>query len=190
LTAKIPTVGKVGLVICSDQAPGEGRGAVLVTGQLHWEANKIVITYMHRWSREVFYKDAKHALGFSDDQCRSETAIETHGYLVFCASSLLKLSVLSAPLSEHWDRHLNTSGVALRRQVRSVMEPLILACHRFLAGGRTPQHVFNLLCTSLPNISKILGMLTRNITRCQEGIAAVSFAGATAMCAKHACFPA
>jgi SRSO17 transposase len=68
-TAKIPTVGKVRLV----------------TGQLHWEANKIVITYMHRWSREVFYKDAKHALGFSDDQCRSETAIETHGYLVFCA---------------------------------------------------------------------------------------------------------
>ena len=146
-TAKIPTWGKVRLGICSDQAPGEGRCAVLVTGQLHWDAKKIVITYMNRWSIEVFYKDAKHALGFSDDPCRSETAIEKHWYLVFCAYSLLKLSMLSAPLYENWERQLKTIGVALRRQVRSVIEPLIMACHRFLAGGRKPPQVFNLLFT-------------------------------------------
>jgi hypothetical protein len=146
-TAKIPTLGKVRLVICSDKAPGEGRCAVLVTGQLHWEANKIVTIYMNRWSREVFYKDAKQALGFSDDQCRSETAIEKHWYLVFCAYSLLKLSVMSAPLYENWERQLKTIGVALRQQVRSVIEPLIVACHRLLACGRNPQQVLNLLFT-------------------------------------------
>ena len=146
-TARIPTLGKVRLVICYDKAPGEGRCAVLVTGQLNWEAKKIVTTYANRWSIEVFYKDAKQTLGFSDYQCRSETAIEKHWYLVFCAYSLLKLSVLSAPLYENWERHLKTIGVALRRPVRSVIEPWILACHRFLAGGRNPQQVFNLLFT-------------------------------------------
>ena len=70
-----------------------------------------------------------------------------HWYLVFCAYSLLKLSVLSAPLYEKWERQLKTIGVALQWQVRSVIEQLIMACHRLLACGRNPQQVFNLLFT-------------------------------------------
>ena len=107
----------------------------------------MVTTYLNRWSIEVFYKDAKPALGFSDYQCRREPAIAKHGYLVFCAYSLLKLSVMSAPLYEKWERQLKTLGVALRRQVRRVIEPLIMACHRFLASGKNPQQVFHLLFT-------------------------------------------
>jgi hypothetical protein len=58
---------------------------VLGTGPLHREAKKIVTSDMNRWSIEIFYKDAKQALGFSDDQCRSETALANQWYLVCCA---------------------------------------------------------------------------------------------------------
>src|SRR6266850_112897 len=144
-TAQIATLGKVRLVISFDNKKCEGNYAILITRQIHWEAKRIILTYCCRFQIEVFYKDAKQQLGFSDYQCRKEPAIEKHWYMVFCAYSLLKLDMLQAPVYQTWQRKLKTIGVAVRRQAQSVIEKLILSAHKMLSNETDPQALFNFL---------------------------------------------
>lgn len=144
-TARLKTLGKVRLVVSFPTADCTGSYAVLVTRQIHWEAKKIIRTYCRRFQIEVFYKDAKQQLGFSDYQCRKEEAIGKHWYMVFCAYSLLKLDMLQTPAYQAWQRKLKTISVALQRQAQSVIEQLILACHRILSREPNPEHLFKLL---------------------------------------------
>lgn len=144
-TAQLNTLGKVRLVISFDTEECSGSPAVLVTRQLHWEAKRIINTYCCRFQIEVFYKDAKQRLGFSDYQCRREAAIRKHWYLVFCAYSLLKLDMLEAPAYQTWQRKLKTIGVAVRRQAQWVIEELILTSHKILTREANPAELFKLL---------------------------------------------
>ncbi len=144
-TARIETLGKVRIVVSFADPDCEGAYAVLVTRQMNWEAKRILRAYCGRFQVEVFYKDAKQHLGFSDYQCRTASAIQKHWYLVFGAYSLLKLDLLRAPLYQTWQRKLKTIGVALQRQAQSLVEQLILACHRILSQGTHPEQLFKLL---------------------------------------------
>lgn len=144
-SARLNTLGKVRLVISFDTEECTGSPAVLVTRQIQWEAKRIISTYCGRFSIEVFYKDAKQQLGFSDYQCRSEAAIGKHWYLVFCAYSLLKLDMLEAPAYQTWQRKLKTIGVAVRRQAQWVIEELILTSHKILTHEANPAELFKLL---------------------------------------------
>ena len=144
-TAHIETLGKVRLVVSFADPACEGSYAVLVTRQMQWEAQRILRAYCGRFPIEVFYKDAKQHLGFSDYQCRTADAIQKHWYLVFGAYSLLKLELLRSPLYQTWQRKLKTIGVALRRQSQALVEQMILACHRLLSQGTNPEQLFKLL---------------------------------------------
>jgi len=144
-TARIATLGKVRIVVSFADELCQGNYAVLVTRQMNWEARRILRAYCGRFQVEVFYKDVKQHLGFSDYQCRTASAIQKHWYLVFGAYSLLKLDLLRSPLYQTWQRKLKTIGVALRRQAQSLVEQLILACHRILSQGTHPEQLFKLL---------------------------------------------
>lgn len=144
-TARIETLGKVRIVVSFADPACQGSYAVLVTRQMNWEAQRILGAYCGRFQVEVFYKEAKQHLGFTDSQCRTAPAMQKHWYLVFGAYSLLKLDLLRSPLYQTWQRTLKTIGVALRRQAQSLVEQLILACHRILSQGTHPEQLFKLL---------------------------------------------
>lgn len=144
-TANIKTLGKVRLVVSWVDEKCEKSYAVLVSGQIHWEAKKIINTYCERFSIEVFYKDAKQHLGFSDYQCRSEQTIGKHWYLVFCAYSLLRLDMLQTPAYQTWQRKLKTISVAAKRQAQWVIEELILTSHKILSQKENPADLFKFL---------------------------------------------
>ena len=144
-TARIETLGKVRLVVSFADPQCEGSYAILVTRQMQGEAQRILRAYCGRFQIEVFYKDAKQHLGFSDYQCRTTDAIQKHWYLVFGAYSLLRLELLRSPLYQTWQRKLKTIGVALRRQSQALVEQMILECHRLLSQGTHPQQLFKLL---------------------------------------------
>ncbi len=144
-TAQLNTLGCVRLVISFDTEECSGSYAVLVTRQIHWEAKRIISSYCGRFQIEVFYKDAKQQLGFSDYQCRREEAIRKHWYMVFCAYSLLKLDMLEAPAYQRWQRQLKTISVAVRRQAQWVIEELILTSHKILTREPNPEKLFKLL---------------------------------------------
>lgn len=143
--AQIKKLGKVRIVVSWVDEKCEKSYAVLVTSQRHWEAKRIINTYCERFTIEVFYKDAKQHLGFSDYQCRSEQTIGKHWYLVFCADSLLRLDMVKTPAYEKWQRKLKTIGVAVKRQAQWVIEELILASHRILSQEENPADLFKFL---------------------------------------------
>ena len=91
---RLPSLGKVRLVISFDNSDLKGTCAVLVTNHLSWSAKKIIETYLLRWPIETFYQDAKQLLGLNDYRMRTAKAIQKHWCLVFVAYSFLHLACL------------------------------------------------------------------------------------------------
>jgi hypothetical protein len=164
LTVRIPSLGKVRLVISQEKRDLSGRCAVLVSNRTAWSAKEIVSKYLLRWPIETFYQDSKQQLGFNEYRMRSAEAFGKHWCLVYVAYSLLHLECLrgetkplstSAVKSEEEKALLSEEalkilpaksiGQVCREQARSLMESLILKAHDLLAGGQTVQAVFDFL---------------------------------------------
>jgi hypothetical protein len=100
LTVRIPSLGKVRLVISYENAKLTNTYVVLVTNALDWEAKRIIATYLLRWPIETFYQDGKEQLGLDEYLMRDAKAIGKHWCLVFVAYSLLHLDCLPSPLAK------------------------------------------------------------------------------------------
>lgn len=141
---RLPSLGKVRLVISFDNPDLNGTCAVLVTNHLSWSAKKIIETYLLRWPIETFYQDAKQHLGLNDYRMRTAKAIQKHWCLVFVAYSFLHLACLpSSPTRSSVP--IKTIGQVIRQQTQSVIEALILHAHSLLNQNLDPRHVFDLL---------------------------------------------
>jgi hypothetical protein len=66
LTVRLPSLGKVRLVISFANAELTGTYVVLVTNRLDWSAQRILATYLLRWPVETFYQDGKSYLGLNE----------------------------------------------------------------------------------------------------------------------------
>jgi len=141
---RIPSLGKVRLVISFDNPDLQGTCAVLVTNYLSWSAKKIIETYLLRWPIETFYQDAKQQLGLNDYRMRKAKAIEKHWCLVFVAYSFLHLDCLpSSPKKTRCP--VKTIGQVIRQQTQQVIEALILHAHTLLNQDIDFRQVFDLL---------------------------------------------
>jgi hypothetical protein len=96
LGVRIPTLGKVRIVVSCEHESLTGRWVVLVTNRVDWTAAKIIGLYLNRWPTETFDQDSKGPLGFNASRRRSTEAMGAHGCLVVVASSLLHLTCLPA----------------------------------------------------------------------------------------------
>jgi SRSO17 transposase len=141
---RIPSLGKVRLVISFDNPDLKGTCAALVTNHLTWSAKKIIETYLLRWPIETFYQDTKQQLGLNDYRMRTAKAIQKHWCLVFVAYSFLHLDCLpSSPRKT--SQPVKTIGQVIRQQTQHVIETLILHAHTLLNQDLDARHVFDLL---------------------------------------------
>jgi DDE superfamily endonuclease len=141
LGVRIPTLGKVRIVVSFERESLTGRHVVLVTNRLDWNAAKIISLYLQRWPTETFYQDGKGHLGFNEYRMRSAEAIGKHWCLVFVAYSLLHLTCLPAGPGRTQGL-MQTIGDACRQQGRALLQKLLLFVHEQLSGGATADHVF------------------------------------------------
>jgi len=135
LVVRIPSLGKVRLIISSEKADLTGTYAVLVTNRVDWTAPRVIATYLLRWPIETLYQDGKEHLGLDEHRMRDAEAIQKHWCLVFVAYSLLHLDCLP----------IKTIGEACRQQAQALIETLILQTHARLQQGQQAQDVFALL---------------------------------------------
>ena len=133
-TPRIPSLGKVRLVISFANEDLTGTYVVLVTNRCDWAARRILVTYLRRWPIETFYQDSKQYLGLDDYRMRTAEAFQKHWCLVFVAYSLLHLDCLLAtdPKALIPDK---TIGEACRQQAQALIEALILYTHDRLSNG-------------------------------------------------------
>ncbi len=141
---RVPSLGKVRLVISFDNPDLEGTCAVLITNHLSWGAKKIIQTYLLRWPIETFYRDAKQNLGLNDYRLRQSHAIQKHWSLVFVAYSFLHLHTLPAS-SRKSNVPIKSIGQVIRQQSQQVIEDLILHAHHLLNTSPDPRLVFDQL---------------------------------------------
>jgi hypothetical protein len=66
MTARLPSLGKVRLVISFATAELTGTYVVLVSNRLEWSAQPLITTYLLRWPVETFYQDGKSSLGLNE----------------------------------------------------------------------------------------------------------------------------
>jgi SRSO17 transposase len=141
LTARLPSLGKVRLVVSFATADLTGTYVVLVTNRLDWSAQQIIETYVLRWPVETFYQDGKSYLGLNEYRMRSAEAIKKHWCLVFVAYSFLHLACLPPPLIKA-SLPVKTIGEACRHQAQALIEAVILYAHDHLQRGQHVKEVF------------------------------------------------
>ncbi len=142
---RIPTLGKVRLVISFAKPDLTGTYAVLVSSHLSWDAKKIIATYLLRWPIETFYQDAKQNLGLHEYRMRSAAAIHKHWSLVFVAYSFLHLHCLPTSRRDKVCAPIQSIGQVIRQQSQQLIEALILQAHGSLSDGTDEQQVFSYL---------------------------------------------
>ena len=141
LTVRLPSLGKVRLVISFSNAELTGTYVVLVSNGLDWSAQTIIATYLLRWPVETFYQDGKSYLGLNEYRMRSAEAIKNHWCLVFVAYSFLHLACLPPPLVKA-SLPVKTIGEACRQQAQALIEAVILYAHEQLQRGQHVNEVF------------------------------------------------
>lgn len=144
LTVRIPSLGKVRLVISYENAKLTNTYVVLVTNALDWEAKRIIATYLLRWPIETFYQDGKELLGLDEYLMRDAKAIGKHWCLVFVAYSLLHLDCLPSPLAKE-QVPTKSIGETCRQQARALIELLVIQAHKMLQNGENAKSVFDSL---------------------------------------------
>jgi len=136
LVVRVPSLGKVRLVISFQHADLSGSYAVLVTNQRDWSAQRIIETYLVRWPTETFYQDGKGHLGLDTYRMRSAEAIAKHWCLVFVAYSVVHRACLPPPLAQG-AIPIRTIGEVCRQQAQALLHHLLLYAHDRLLGGVT-----------------------------------------------------
>ncbi len=144
LTVRIPSLGKVRLVISYENSKLTDTYVVLVTNALDWEAKRIISTYLLRWPIETFYQDGKEQLGLDEYLMRSAKAIGKHWCLVFVAYSMLHLDCLPSPLAKE-QVPTKSIGETCRQQARALIELLVIHAHKMLQNGEGEKSVFDSL---------------------------------------------
>ncbi len=144
LTVRIPSLGKVRLVISYENGKLTDTYVVVVTNALDWEAKRIIATYLLRWPIETFYQDGKEQLGLDEYLMRNAKAIGKHWCLVFVAYSLLHLDCLPSPLAEA-QVPTKSIGETCRQQTQALIELLVLHTHNMLLNGDSLTSVFDFL---------------------------------------------
>lgn len=143
LTARLPSLGKVRVVISFASATLTGTYVILVTNRADWTAHKIIATYLLRWPIETFYQDGKTHLGLNEYRMRSAEAIGKHWCLVFVAYSFLHLDCLPSPKKARLP--VKTIGQACRQQAQALIEAVIVYAHAQLQQGQPIRQVFDRL---------------------------------------------
>lgn len=145
MTVRIPSLGKVRIVVSFDNPQLQGTYAVLVTNRTDCTAKRILSTYLLRWPIETFYQDGKQLLGLDEYCMRTAEAFQKHWSLVFVAYSLLHLDCLATSLTVTQLSPSKSIGAATRQQAQSLIQDLILTAHHALIDGQDIAQVFGSL---------------------------------------------
>ena len=141
LTVRLPSLGKVRLVISFGNAELTGTYGVLVSNRLDWSAQQSIAAYLLRWPVETFYQDGKSSLGLNEYRMRSAEAIGKHWCLVFVAYSFLHLACLPPALTKA-SLPVKTIGEACRQQTQALIEAMIVYAYDCLQRGQHVKEVF------------------------------------------------
>jgi len=142
ITARIPSLGQVRLVVSYDNEALQGTAVVLATNRTDWDSKRILSTYLWRWPIETFYQDGKQLLGLDTYRMRDGQAIQKHWSLVFLAHGFLHLESLRSSTKKGHKLPGKSIGQVCREQAQALVEKLLLYVHEQLTLGEEAATLF------------------------------------------------
>jgi hypothetical protein len=126
-TLEVHNIGTVRAVFSTTIQPQAGQAVqvqkILLTDQVHWDAERIISAYASRWQIELFFKEMKSELGLSNYRLRHFEEVE--GWVqacavAFCYLEWYRLGKQRESQRPEWWLRQRTRGLAL--QVRQDIE--------------------------------------------------------------------
>ena len=141
LRVRIPTLGKVRIVVSVARESLTGRRIVLVTNRVDGDAANSIRLSRQRWPTDTCDQDRKGPLGCNDYRRRSAEALGNHWGLVFVASALLHWTCLPAG-PDRTRALLHTMGDACRPQGRAGLQKRLVFAPAHVSHGATMDQLF------------------------------------------------
>lgn len=127
----------------------------LVSNQITWHAEKIIKSYLLRWSIETFFRDSKQHLGLGDYQMRKLAGIKRHWCLVSLAYVFLIKMKLESSLIKSLSHQLKTVGQLCSYHKDCVMEMIIHWSYAQFKNGINPNDLIKTLKLGSPLLADV-----------------------------------
>jgi hypothetical protein len=144
---RLKKYGETRLVMAHEQEDQQDGPRFFVTDAKYGESKRILEPWSYRWTAEVFHEFDKQVCGREAAQVRKEEAVTRHVRLSCVAQSLSQRAPAGASKSERdafAEGHI-TCGQKCRTISREVLRAMLALCQRYLAEGKTCDHVLELL---------------------------------------------
>lgn len=135
-----------------------GEPKVLATNRLEWDAKTILVTYLLRWSIDVFYRDAKQVLGLEDYEVRKLPGMKRHWLMVFLADTLLQFNSKAESLVEYVKGGFETVGSTCRYAAMEVLRAFIDLVMRLAQKLKTADEILKYTLSNLKETKKLYQM--------------------------------
>jgi len=123
---------------------------IIATNQITWHSNKIIKSYLLRWSIEVFFRDSKQHLGLGSYQMRKLTGIKRHWCLVSLAYVFLQKVKLESSLLKKLSHQLKTVGQMCSYYKDQITEMIIHFAYRQFQDNKKPDEIIKALKLDSP----------------------------------------
>ena len=123
---------------------------VLATNQVTWHSEKIIKTYLLRWSIETFFRDSKQHLGLDSYQMRKLSGIKSHWCLVSLAYVFLIKVKLESSLLRKLSHQLKTVGQLCSYYKDQAVEMLVYWAYEQFRFHKKPDEIIQSLKLNSP----------------------------------------
>lgn len=118
---------------------------IFATNQITWHTDKIIKSYLLRWSIETFFRDSKQHLGLGDYQMRKINGIKRHWSLVSLAYVFLIKMRVSDSLFKMLSHQLRTVGHICAYYKDEIFKNIINWSFEQFQDNKQPEDLIKLL---------------------------------------------
>ena len=136
---RLKKYGRKRLVIVHETPQLSDAPRFLLSDARHWEATRIIQTWLYRWPIEVFHEFCKQITGFESAQLRNENAVKRHFALSCVAQSILQSVIGNGKKSERFSFVKDTQS-SIGQKVYQLSREALDSLLRFVQGLLTQDH--------------------------------------------------
>ena len=128
---------------------------VSATNHVAWRSDKIIKSYLLRWSIEVFFRGSKQHLSLGSYQMRKLTGIKRHWCLVSLTYVFLQKMKLESSLLRKLSHQLKTAGQMCPYYKDQITEMIVHFAYRQFQDNKNPDEIIKALKLNSPLLAGV-----------------------------------
>jgi len=144
---RLKKYGRKRLVIVHETEDLSDSPRFLLSDARHWEATRIIQTWLYRWPIEVFHEFCKQITGLESAQLRNEEAVKRHFSLSCVAQSILQSMAGCGEKSERFSfiKETKSIGQKVYQLSRESLDSLLRLVQQLLGQDQSIEQILEVL---------------------------------------------